>query len=399
MIRYSTAGESHGKGLLMIAEGFPSNIPVTQEFLNNELRRRQMGYGRGGRMKIETDTAEVISGIRFGKTMGSPVGIMIQNKDWENWTEKMAAFGRRGKTEKITIPRPGHADLTGSVKYDFDDIRNSIERSSARETAARVAAGAVAKSFLAELGITVGSFVESIGGVYPDFNFADLLAANDIDEEFSAEQLNQQSDASDVRVLDELQEDKIIRKIKACKKMGDTLGGSFCVAVSGVPTGLGSFASVQERLDAALSGAIVGINAVKGVEIGEGFHGSRSFGSEVHDEIILKKKVIRRKTNRSGGIEGGISTGEVIWLRGYMKPIATLMSPIRTVDLKSGKEIEARRERSDFVAVPACAVIAESVTAWVIADFVLRKFGGDSLSETKRNFTGWKKYLNKRRVR
>jgi len=399
MIRYSTAGESHGKGLLMIAEGFPSNIPVTQEFLNNELRRRQMGYGRGGRMKIETDTAEVISGIRFGKTMGSPVGIMIQNKDWENWTEKMAAFGRRGKTEKITIPRPGHADLTGSVKYDFDDIRNSIERSSARETAARVTAGAVAKSFLAELGITVGSFVESIGGVYPDFNFADLLAANDIDEEFSAEQLNQQSDASDVRVLDELQEDKIIRKIKACKKMGDTLGGSFCVAVSGVPTGLGSFASVQERLDAALSGAIVGINAVKGVEIGEGFHGSRSFGSEVHDEIILKKKVIRRKTNRSGGIEGGISTGEVIWLRGYMKPIATLMSPIRTVDLKSGKEIEARRERSDFVAVPACAVIAESVTAWVIADFVLRKFGGDSLSETKRNFTGWKKYLNKRRVR
>ncbi|MBV6511674.1 MAG: Chorismate synthase [Ignavibacteriaceae bacterium] len=399
MIRYSTAGESHGKGLLMIAEGFPSNIPVTQEFLNNELRRRQMGYGRGGRMKIETDTAEVISGIRFGKTMGSPVGIMIQNKDWENWTEKMAAFGRRGKTEKITIPRPGHADLPGSVKYDFDDIRNSIERSSARETAARVTAGAVAKSFLAELGITVGSFVESIGGVYPDFNFADLLAANDIDEEFSAEQLNQQSDASDVRVLDELQEDKIIRKIKACKKMGDTLGGSFCVAVSGVPTGLGSFASVQERLDAALSGAIVGINAVKGVEIGEGFHGSRSFGSEVHDEIILKKKVIRRKTNRSGGIEGGISTGEVIWLRGYMKPIATLMSPIRTVDLKSGKEIEARRERSDFVAVPACAVIAESVTAWVIADFVLRKFGGDSLSETKRSFTGWKKYLNKRRVR
>lgn len=350
-------------------------------------------------MKIETDTAEVISGIRFGKTMGSPVGIMIQNKDWENWTEKMAAFGRRGKTEKITIPRPGHADLNGSVKYDFDDIRNSIERSSARETTARVAAGAVAKSFLAELGITVGSFVESIGGVYPDFNFADLLAANDIDEEFSAEQLNQQSDASDVRVLDELQEDKIIRKIKACKKMGDTLGGSFCVAVSGVPTGLGSFASVQERLDAALSGAIVGINAVKGVEIGEGFHGSRSFGSEVHDEIILKKKVIRRKTNRSGGIEGGISTGEVIWLRGYMKPIATLMSPIRTVDLKSGKEIEARRERSDFVAVPACAVIAESVTAWVIADFVLRKFGGDSLSETKRSFTGWKKYLNKRRVR
>lgn len=399
MIRYSTAGESHGKGLLMIAEGFPSNIPVTQEFLNNELRRRQMGYGRGGRMKIETDTAEVISGIRFGKTIGSPVGIMIQNKDWENWTEKMAAFGRRGKTEKITIPRPGHADLNGSVKYDFDDIRNSIERSSARETAARVAAGAVAKSFLAELGITVGSFVESIGGVYPDFNFADLLAANDIDEEFSAEQLNQQADASDVRVLDELQEDKIIRKIKACKKMGDTLGGSFCVAVSGVPTGLGSFASVQERLDAALSGAIVGINAVKGVEIGEGFHGSRSFGSEVHDEIILKKKVIRRKTNRSGGIEGGISTGEVIWLRGYMKPIATLMSPIRTVDLKSGKEIEARRERSDFVAVPACAVIAESVTAWVIADFVLRKFGGDSLSETKRNFTSWKKYLNKRRVR
>lgn len=399
MIKYTTAGESHGKGLLVIAEGLPSNIPVSQEFINNELRRRQMGYGRGGRMKIETDTAEVVSGIRFGKTLGSPIGMIIQNKDWENWTEKMSPFGKRGKTEKITVPRPGHADLTGSVKYDFDDIRNSIERSSARETAARVAAGAVAKSLLAELGITVGSFVESIGGIYPDFNFADLLAENSIEENFSAELLNTQSDASEVRVLDELQEEKIIRKIKACKKQGDTLGGSFCVAVSGVPTGVGSFVSVHERLDAALSHAIVGINAVKAVEIGEGFQASRSFGSESHDEIILRKKIIRRKTNRSGGVEGGISTGEVIWLRGYMKPIATLMKPIRTVDIYSFKELEARRERSDFVAVPACAVIAEAMTAWVIADFVLRKFGGDSLTETRRNFINWKKYLSKRRAR
>lgn len=399
MIKYTTAGESHGKGLLVIAEGLPSNIPVSQEFINNELRRRQMGYGRGGRMKIETDTAEVVSGIRFGKTLGSPIGMIIQNKDWENWTEKMSPFGKRGQTEKITVPRPGHADLTGSVKYDFDDIRNSIERSSARETAARVAAGAVAKSLLAELGITVGSFVESIGGIYPDFNFADLLAENSIEENFSAESLNTQSDASEVRVLDELQEEKIIRKIKACKKQGDTLGGSFCVAVSGVPTGLGSFVSVNERLDAALSHAIVGINAVKAVEIGEGFQASRSFGSESHDEIILRKKIIRRKTNRSGGVEGGISTGEVIWLRGYMKPIATLMKPIRTVDIYSFKELEARRERSDFVAVPACAVIAEAMTAWVIADFVLRKFGGDSLTETRRNFINWKKYLSKRRAR
>lgn len=399
MIRYSTAGESHGKGLLMIAEGFPSNIPVSQEFINNELRRRQMGYGRGGRMKIETDTAEVLSGIRFSKTLGSPVGILIQNRDWENWTEKMSAFGKRGKVEKITVPRPGHADLTGSVKYDFDDIRNSIERSSARETAARVAAGAMAKSLLAELDIFVGSFVESIGGIYPDFNFADLLAANSIEDDFSAGSLNTMADTSEVRVLDELQEDKIIRKIKACKKRGDTLGGSFCVAVSGVPTGLGSFVSVNERLDAALSHAIVGINAVKGVEIGEGFQASRSFGSESHDEIIRKKNVIRRKTNRSGGIEGGISTGEVIWLRGYMKPIATLMKPVRTVDISTFDELEARRERSDFVAVPACAVIAEAMTAWVVADFILRKFGGDSMIETKKNFLNWEKYLKKRRVR
>ncbi len=383
----------------MIAEGLPSNIPVSQDFLNNELRRRQMGYGRGGRMKIENDTAEVMSGIRFGKTLGSPVGILLQNRDWENWTETMSAFGSRGKTEKITIPRPGHADLTGSIKYDFDDIRNSIERSSARETAARVAAGALAKSLLSQLDIFVGSFVESIGGIYPDFNFADLLAANSIEENFSAVNMNIQSDGSEVRVLDELQEEKIIRKIKACKKKGDTLGGSFCVAVSGVPSGIGSFVTVNERLDAALSHAIVGINAVKGVEIGEGFQASQNFGSESHDEIILRKKVIRRKTNRSGGIEGGISTGEVIWLRGYMKPIATLMKPITTVDLSTHKELEARRERSDFVAVPACAVIAEAMTAWVIADFILRKFGGDSLAETKRNFSNWKKYLSKRKIR
>lgn len=398
MIRYITAGESHGQGLTAIIEGFPSNVKLDQEFVNFELRRRQMGYGRGGRMKIETDSAEFLSGIRFGKTMGSPVSLFIRNNDWENWTDKMSVFGSGKGIEKITIPRPGHADLNGLVKYDFDDIRNSIERSSARETAARVAIGAVAKLFLREFGITVGSFVQSIGGILPRDNFLSKITSNELPDDFSADSINEIADANEVRVLDEDQGKKIINKIKLCKKKGDTLGGSFCVIVTGVPTGLGSFTTAAGRLDAALSSAVIGINAVKAVEIGQGIYASMHFGSEAHDEIILRNGVIRRKTNRAGGIEGGISNGEPIYLTGYMKPIATLMKPIRTVDTKGFTELDARRERSDFVAVPACAVIAESMTAWIIAEFFLNKFGGDSLRETRSNYLNYKKYLKKRKV-
>lgn len=385
MIRFLTAGESHGKSLMTIVEGFPSNIPISSSFINKQLARRQTGYGRGGRMKIENDSAEILSGVRFGKTLGSPIGMLIQNKDWENWESLMSVEGARNEIEKISVPRPGHADLTGTAKYNFDDIRNSIERSSARETAARVAACSVARKFLNEFGVHVGSFVESIGGIYSSKNYFDEIIRNP-KINFDAQRLSDKSDKSSARVLDNSHEEKIIAKIKSAKKKGDTLGGTFIVAVSGLPAGLGTFMHYDKRIDAALAAAIISINAVKGVEIGNAFEIAEQFGSLSHDEIFLKEKKIWRKTNRAGGVEGGITTGLPILIRAAMKPIATLMSPIETIDLRSMKKISARRERSDFVAVPACAVIAESMAAWVAADFFLQKFGGDSMEETRKNF-------------
>ncbi len=392
MIRLLTAGESHGKALSVIIEGFPSNIPLSKEFIDNQLRRRQMGYGRGGRMKIETDQAEILSGVRFGKTLGSPIALNIINSDWENWTTPMSHTKVKEKVEKITVPRPGHADLTGISKYNFNDIRNSIERSSARETAARVAGSTIAKRFLEEFGISVGSYVESIGNIYPKNNFTEKLLENDIRKDFSAQKLADQADQSEVRVLDKEQEKKIIRKIQTAKKRGDTLGGNIVVVASGVPVGLGSYMHFDRKLDAAIGFEFMSINAIKGVEIGSGFTSADLFGSKSHDEIILKENILSRKSNRAGGIEGGISTGLPIIVRAAMKPIATLMQPIQTIDLSTMKSIKARRERSDFVAVPACAVIGEAALAWVLAKFMLEKFGGDSLEETKENF---KNYNNK----
>ncbi len=389
MIKFVTAGESHGKGLVTVVTGFPSNLEVSETYINEELKRRQAGYGRGLRMKIETDTAEIFSGVRFGKTLASPISMLIRNRDWENWTEKMSVEPIDKEVEKITIPRPGHADLVGSQKYGYDDIRNSIDRSSARETAARVAATAIAKKFLEELGIHVGSYVESIGGIYPKENFVNKLFACELPDKFSAKKINETVDKSSVRVFDEMHEKKIVNKIKIAKKRGDTLGGTFFVIVSGVPVGLGSFVQYDTRIEAALSHSVMSIQAVKGVEIGIGFEGAELFGSQVHDEIILKKEKFSRTTNRAGGIEGGITTGLPIIIRGAMKPISTLMTPLKSVELATMKKVEARRERSDFVAVPACAVIAEGMVAWVIADFVLQKFGGDSMEETKSNFNSF----------
>lgn len=389
MIKFVTAGESHGKGLITVVSGFPSNLEVSEKYINNELRRRQLGYGRGLRMKIETDTAEIFSGVRFGKTMASPISMLIRNRDWENWTEKMSVEPVDKEIEKITIPRPGHADLVGSQKYNYNDIRNSIDRSSARETAARVAACSVAKRFLEELGIHVGSYVESIGGVYPKDNFVDKLFSCELPEKFSAKKINEAVDESSVRVFDEAHEKKIVNKIKVAKKRGDTLGGTFFVVVSGVPVGLGSFIQYDTRIEALLAHAIMSIQAVKGVEVGIGFEGAELFGSQVHDEIILKKDKFWRTTNHAGGIEGGITTGLPIIVRGAMKPISTLMTPLKSIDLATMKKVEARRERSDFVAVPACAVIAEGMVAWVVAEFVLQKFGGDSMEETKANFEAY----------
>ena len=396
MIRFLTAGESHGKALTTIIEGFPSNLKIGIGYINFHLKRRQAGYGRGLRMKIETDTAGILSGIRFQKTLGSPISLMIKNKDWDNWVEKMTSDKRLAKVEKITIPRPGHADLVGISKYNFDDIRNSIERSSARETAARVAACSIARRFLEEFGISIGSFVESIGGVYPKSNFALNLFNNNLPKNFTGWSLSGQSDKSEVKALDKEHEEKIINKIKLAKKKGDTLGGTFYVVATGVPVGLGSFVHYDTRLDAEIARSVMSINAVKAVSIGTGFEAAEKFGSESHDEIILKGNALTRKTNRAGGIEGGISTGLPIIVRAAMKPIATLMSPIESVDLHTMQHVDARRERSDFVAVPACAVIAESMLAWSLAKYFIEKFGGDSIEETKDNYKSYTEKLNKR---
>ncbi len=396
MIRFLTAGESHGKGLTVIVDGFPSNLEVTKEQIDFHLRRRQMGYGRGGRMKIETDGIDVISGLRFGKTLGTPISMVIWNSDWENWTERMDHENVPDDLEKITIPRPGHADLVGTTKYNFDDIRNSIERSSARETAGRVAAGSFARKLLEEFGISIGSFVESIGGIYPSDNMFQKLLDNDTDQDFKGWSLSEHADKSQVRVLEEEQELQIIDKVKQAKKRGDTLGGNMVAVATGIPAGLGSFMQYDRRLDAKIAHDMMSINAVKGVELGYGFKNSDFFGSEVHDEIVSESGKFSRKTNHAGGIEGGMSTGLPILVRASMKPIATLMSPIETVDLATGESVMARRERSDFMAVPACAVIMEAMFAWSLAEFMVEKFGGDSIEEMKLNYNNYINNLEKR---
>jgi chorismate synthase len=299
MIRFITAGESHGKALVAVVEGFPSNLPINRSYIDNELRRRQSGYGRGGRMSIEKDTAVIISGVRYGKTLGSPIAVTIDNLDWVNWKDIMDIDESEKKSDPIVLPRPGHADLTGSLKYNYNDIRNSIERSSARETAARVAAGAIAKRFLEEFGIFTGSFVESIGGVYSPQNFIKKLLENQQLPFSSAKELNELADKSNVRVLDQNQESEIITRIKTAKKNGDSLGGTFCVVSTGLPAGLGSFVHYDRKINAALSSAVMSINAVKGVEIGAGFSSGEEFGSKVHDEIVLRiMRLLERLTGQ-----------------------------------------------------------------------------------------------------
>ncbi len=396
MIRYLTAGESHGKALNVIVEGFPSNLKVDPKEINKELKRRQGGYGRGTRMKIESDQAEILSGIRFGKTLGSPISMIIQNHDWENWKEKMSVESSSINVDKITIPRPGHADLVGTLKYNFDDIRNSIERSSARETAARVAAGSIAKIFLKEFGIVIGSVVENIGGIYPESDLMYEIQVNKPLNEKYFQRLFHNAEESPLRVSEKKQENKIISRIKNAKKKGNTLGGTFITVALGVPVGLGSFVQSDRKINSEIAAAMMSINAVKGVEIGGGFSGAEKSGSDVHDEIIIKNKKMIRKTNRAGGIEGGISNGMPILVRSAMKPIATLMSPLQSIDLKTMKRVSSRRERSDFVAVPACAVISEHALAWVLAKQMLIKFGGDSIEETIANFKTYSQMLERR---
>lgn len=384
MIRYYTAGESHGQALVGIIEGVPAGLSISSEYINHQLWRRQQGYGRGGRMRIETDKVEILSGVRFGKTLGSPIAMMVRNKDWQNWTERMSVEGSGKGIEKITLPRPGHADFVGTVKYNFDDIRNVIDRASARETAMRVACCTIAKRFLEEFGIYVGSHVLSIGT-------AELVNRNAVDtlvEKFSRQisKLSDVADGSEVRILDKSTEAKAIAAIKSCKKKGDTLGGIFEVLVSGLPIGLGSYVHYDRKLDGQIAQAVMSIHAVKGVEIGEGFENARRFGSDVHDEIISKNGKVTRPTNRAGGLEGGVTNGELLVIRGAMKPISTLANPLRTVDIKSKKTTQSRYERSDVCAVPACSVIGESVVSPVIANAFLEKYGGDSIAEIKKRY-------------
>lgn len=344
-------------------------------------------------MRIESDNVEILSGVRFGKTLGSPIALVVRNKDWTNWTEKMSVEGSGKGIEKISTPRPGHADLAGALKYDFDDLRNVIDRASARETAMRVALCTVVRKFLETFNIFIGSHVLSIGPaeVRGRLNIDTLInklagASN------GGYKIAEEADKSEVRILDKRVAEKAMNAIKAAKKKGDTLGGVFEIIVTGLPIGLGSYVEYDRKLDGQLAQAIVSIHAVKGVEIGNAFTNSTLFGSEVHDEILLgKNKNLIRPTNRAGGLEGGVTTGQMIILHGAMKPISTLAKPLRSVDLKTMKVIPSRYERSDVCAVPACSVIAEAVVAPVLANAFLEKFGGDSVSEIRRSYKKGKK--------
>jgi len=380
MIRYLTAGESHGEALVGIIEGMPAGVEITADYINRQLRRRQQGYGRGGRMKIEMDKVEILSGVRFCKTLGSPIALVIYNRDWKNWTDRMSVEGCGDDVDKITIPRPGHADYAGMIKYGFDDIRNVIERASARETAMRVALCSIVRKFLEDLGIYVGSHVLSIGNARSRkiYDVSKIIKTS-----YDVSRISDMADKSDVRMLDKTVEKKARAEIKKAMKAGDSVGGVFEVIISGVPPGLGSYAHYDRRLDAQLANALMSIQGIKGVEIGDGFANACKFGSQVHDEFLVKDGKIMRKTNRAGGIEGGMTNGELILIRSAMKPISTLAKPLSSVDLKTKKEIVSRYERSDVCAVPAASVIGEFVVMPVIANAFLEKYGGDSLAEIK----------------
>jgi chorismate synthase len=389
-LRFLTAGESHGPALVTIVEGLPAGLPVSAEAINHQLSRRMQGHGRGARMKIEADVIEWLGGVRAGETLGSPVSVRIVNRDWANWEDVMAPEGDGGiRRRRVTRPRPGHADLVGVLKYDRLDARDILERASARETAARVAAGALARRLLEEFGVEIGSHVVSLGGVRADAP-SPLPAP-----------LNEAADKSPVRMLDAKAEAEAIRRIDAAKKEGNTLGGEIEVVARGVPLGLGSHTHWDRKLDGRLAGSLMSIPAVKGVEIGLGFEAARRPGSEVHDPIAAEavrdaRGGFRRLSNNAGGLEGGMTTGEPLVVRVAMKPISTLMSPLKTVDLTTGAEANAQSERSDVTAVPAMGVIAEALVALVLADAMLEKFGGDSLAEMRRNVTGYIEALGRR---
>lgn len=379
-LRYLTSGESHGPGLYTVLEGMPSGLPLQAEEINFQLARRQKGYGRGGRMKIETDTVEIVAGVRHGYTLGSPIALVVRNSDWKNWQDEMSV----GPTDKplkrvVTRPRPGHADLVGGIKYDFRDLRNVLERASARETTSRVACGAVARRLLEEFGVRIAGHVTAVGSVR-----ARAVPAS------AAEILAKTEDAP-LRCLDAEAEVKMVALIDEAKKKGDSLGGIFEIVVDGLPPGLGSYVQWDRKLDGRLAQAILSIQAVKGVEIGDGFDNALKFGSQVHDPIYYDaaKRAFTRSSNRAGGMEGSMTTGLPLIVRGALKPISTLYEPLHSVDIETKEEFEASVERSDTCAIAAAAVIGEAAAAITLADAFLEKFGGDSLREIRRNYDGY----------
>ncbi len=409
MFRFITAGESHGRGLITIAEGIPAGLEISEEFINQELARRQKGYGRGSRMGIEKDQAEILSGVRWGKSIGSPIAIWIENRDWQNWQEVMAVSPpgdfslKRQESERLTRPRPGHADLAGALKFGHQDLRDVLERASARETAARTAVGAVTKRFLKEFAIEILSWVVEIGGICLRRTGGRRQEARGKPQDSGySKEVFARAESSELRCPDPEAEKEMKRRIDEAMSRGDSVGGIFELRATGVPPGLGSYSQWDLRLDGRLARALMSIPAIKGVELGMGFEAARRWGSEVHDEIFCQdsrepdqghKGGFYRMSNNAGGIEGGVSNGEDIVLRAAMKPISTLRSPLQSVDIETKEKVEASVERADVCALPAAAVIGEAVVAIEIFRDFREKFGGDSMDEVKRNYQGYQDYL------
>ena len=380
-LQFLTSGESHGKGLLGILDGLPAGIEINEEYIDHQLKRRQMGHGRGGRMKIEKDHAQLWGGVRHGLTLGSPVGILIDNLDWKNWTKKMSVEPIQEKVKPVTLPRPGHADLAGVHKYGFGDIRNILERSSARETTMRVALGSVCRKLLEDVGIYIGSRVVQIHNVKDESSY-----------KLTPDAMNERADISPVRCLDGNAEKEMINVIDDAKKAGDSVGGVFEVIATGVPYGLGSYTQWNNKLQARISTMMMSINAFKGIEIGSGFKSASQFGSNVHDEIGYENGKFTRHTNNAGGIEGGMSNAQPIVLWMSMKPISTLIKPLRSIDIVTHEEKNAHKERTDSCAVPAASVVSESMLCITLADALLEKFGGDSIEQLKSHMNNSAKY-------
>lgn len=379
MLRFLTAGESHGPGLVAIVEGVPKGLHISAEDFSAELARRRQGHGRGARMQVETDQLEIMGGIRHGRTLGSPVTVVVRNSEWPKWSDVMAVEERE-PAKMVTRPRPGHADLAGMLKYDTDDARDILERASARETAARTVVGVLAKKLLATVGVEILSHVVAIG---------------DVEGESPTPRAGQgdQIDASEVRCLDPKATARMVEAIDRAQEAKDTLGGVFEVVAHGVPPGIGSHIQHDRRLDGMLAAGVMSIPGIKGVEIGDGFAGARAPGSKAHDEIEIADGELARASNRAGGIEGGMSNGEPIRVRGAMKPISTLMQPLRTVDMTTGEPAQAVRERSDVCAVPAAAVVGEQMVAISLASEMLRKFGGDTIEDFTTAVDGYRRRL------